>query len=88
MGDDLERLAKLGKTLEQIPVVGEFTFELINYRIGFMTDEETGEKVGLIFEFWMVPIPWMKFHIPFRMPYLDAFMRDLNDKYSEITEET
>jgi hypothetical protein len=74
----------LAVNLKDVPTAGTFNFELINYRLGKMVNADTQRLEGIILQFWLAPIPWFKFHIPFRMPYLSQFMDDLIEEYERV----
>jgi hypothetical protein len=53
---------------DDAPTLGTMNFEGIHVRCGDMLDPETGQKIGVIMEWWFMSFPWFRFRMPLERP--------------------
>lgn len=71
------------RQMDNVEVWGTFNFDNIRLRCGDMTDEATGEKIGVIIEWWFVAIPWFRFRMKLEEMHALAFM----EKFQEVLQD-
>lgn len=79
LGVMAEQAKILDRPKGMMPTAGTLTFNLVEYRLGLMFEDnaDSGKVVGAILEFWMAPTPWFKWQLPFRTQYLEKLLADL-----------
>jgi hypothetical protein len=78
----MERGNEFAKQLDMdnVPVMGSFDFDNIRMRCGDMNDPNSGEKVGVIIEWWFIPLPWFRFRMKLENLHAAAFY----EKFGEV----
>jgi hypothetical protein len=67
------------RAMDNVPLMGSFDFENIRIRCGDMLDKETGEQIGVVVEWWFVPLPWFRFRLKLERMHAIAFMEKFDD---------
>lgn len=65
--------------MDNVPLMGAFDFENIRMRCGEMMDEKTGEIIGVVIEWWFIPLPWFRFRMKLETMHALAFMEKMQD---------
>lgn len=68
------------REMDNVEVWGTFNFDNVRIRCGEMSDESTGEKIGVIIEWWFVAIPWFRFRMKLEALHATAFY----EKFGEV----
>jgi len=63
--------------MDNVPLMGAFDFENIRMRCGDMVVD--GEKVGVVIEWWFVPLPWFRFRMKLENLHAQAFMEKMQE---------
>lgn len=65
--------------MDNVPLMGAFDFENIRIRCGDMRDKETGEQIGVVIEWWFIPLPWFRFRLKLEQMHALAFMEKMQE---------
>lgn len=75
------------RQMDNVPVMGAVDFDNIRMRCGEMKDPSTGEQIGVIIEWWFVPLPWFRFRMKLEQMHALAFKEKFDEVLAGRTDE-
>jgi hypothetical protein len=74
--------------MDNVPVLGTMNFDRIQMRCGDMLSPETGERIGVIVEWWFPALPWFRFRMSLETLHAITFRDKLNEVLEDETAAT
>lgn len=62
--------------MDNVPLMGTFNFDAFQTRVGELLDDE-GMRIGVIVEWWFIPLPWFRFRMNFETLHIVTFIEKL-----------